>query len=93
MGSPGDFAIEMKKRKKMARLQQQKVVEPEEPQAAQEPVKPVQQQTAAEQKSVMSLASCDLGASPTLQPKSFKVKMSPLMHARNLALRDNRNKK
>jgi len=68
------------------------VAEPEEPQAAQEPVKPVQQ-TAAEQKSVMSLASCDLGASPTLQPKSFKVKMSPLMHARNLALRDNRNKK
>ena len=41
----------------------------------------------------MSLANCDLGASPTLQPKTLKpARMSPLHQARTTGLRTQKKK-
>ena len=69
MGSPEDQMLEMRKRQKMARLQQNKNQQP---------------QTINILPSMsVNLTTCDLGASPNLQPKVMKpYRTSPLQMAR-----------
>ena len=66
--------LEMRKRQKMQRLQQN--------------AQPVPQPTApANPASVVNLTTCDLGASPNLQPKVMKpYRSSPLQNARTTEL-------
>lgn len=72
MGSPEDQMLEMRKRQKMARLQQNAN------QAQQRQQQPVPQPEPASVGG-FNLNTCDLGASPNLQPKVMKpYRTSPL---------------
>ena len=75
--SPEDGMLELKKRQKMARLQRENQA------TQQQPTAPTEQPA-----SVVNLTTCDLGASPNLQPKVMKpYRYSPLLNARMNELR------